>query len=104
MTRRLQRITQNLVLSEFVPHVLDDGTRVLVHPWMAEHYAKQAKNYQQKCDATAKSGLARKALSEAAHCDRPQQRTLTESEPESESARRTAGIAPACAATSTSYS
>lgn len=68
---------KSIVLSEFELLEREDGTRVLVHPWMVDHYVKQAKKYQQKCDASAKSVLARKGRSEdmgtncraEPHCD-----------------------------------
>jgi hypothetical protein len=50
-----------LVLDEFELVQLDDGAQMLLHPWMAEHYAKQRKAYQQKCDASAIASAKRKA-------------------------------------------
>jgi bifunctional DNA primase/polymerase-like protein/primase-like protein len=49
-----------LVLSQFEPRQLEDGAQVLVHPWLAEHYQKQARNYLNACAGGAASAASRK--------------------------------------------
>jgi hypothetical protein len=56
-----------LVLSEFELRQLEDGSHVLLHPWMATHYQVQAEKYLQRCAAGAASAASRKrAQTEAA--------------------------------------
>jgi hypothetical protein len=59
-----------LVLTEFELRELEDGSQVLLHPWMAKHYQEQAQKYLQRCAAGAASAVSRKrANNEAALAD-----------------------------------
>jgi hypothetical protein len=80
-----------LVLDEFELVQLEDGAQMLLHPWMAEHYKKQAKAYEERCRNSALGVAAQRkarnletALDEAESTDRPVYRPVTESEPELE--------------------
>jgi primase-like protein len=47
------------VLSEFQLVRLEDGTLLLIHPWLALHHEEQSKKYRQRCEASAKGVAAR---------------------------------------------
>jgi len=48
-----------LVLGEFVRATLENGAHVLIHPWMTDHFEKQSRKYQQKCEAGRRSAAKR---------------------------------------------
>lgn len=91
-----------VVLDEFQLVQLQDGSSLLVHPWMTPHYAKALQKYQQTCAAGRKGAEARRNSSkknagtlvgsgsdeepdfEESNSDRNTER-ITESEPDLES-------------------
>lgn len=88
-SKELFEAEAQLVIDEFEGWTLPNGSRVLVHPWMAQHYVEQAEKYRQRCEASEKAVAARRAktgrgLIELPADDRPVDRLDMEAEVEPE--------------------